>query len=225
MAEVVARIKVRGKHFEISVNLDEALKVRTGKGDLMAALNSSNVFTDLKTGEIAKNSDLTEAFGTTDFHQIATKIIMSGEVQKTQEFREGQREERIKQVVNLVIKNAVDQNGRPYTAERIKRAIQEAHYNVDNRPAEQQLPELIAKLQPIIPIRIETKRIKLIIPAQYTGQVYGILKDYKESEDWLPNGSLQVILNIPSGMQLDFYDKLNHITHGAVQSEELPKKE
>jgi ribosome maturation protein Sdo1 len=32
---------------------------------------------------------------------------------------------------------------------------------------------------------------------------------------------LQAIINLPSGMQLDFYDKLNHITHGAVQSEEM----
>jgi len=224
MAEVVARTKVKGKHFEISVNLDEALKVKAGKGNLMAALNSNSIFTDLKKGEIAKNSDLTDAFGTADFHTIAAKIIASGEIQKTQEFREGQREERVKQVINLVLRNAVDQNGRPYTEERIKRAIQEAHYNVDNRPAEQQLSELIERLQTIIPIKIETKRIKIVIPAQYTGQVYGILKDYKESEEWLPDGSLQAILNIPSGMQLDFYDKLNHITHGAVQSEELPEK-
>jgi ribosome maturation protein Sdo1 len=48
-----------------------------------------------------------------------------------------------------------------------------------------------------------------------------MLKDYKESEDWLANGDLQVIMNIPAGLQLEFYDKLNGITHGAVMSEEL----
>jgi ribosome maturation protein SDO1 len=77
------------------------------------------------------------------------------------------------------------------------------------------------KLKTIIPIKLDTKCIKLTIPAQYTGQVYGLLKDFKESEDWLANGSLQATLNIPAGMQLDFYDKLNAITHGAVHSEEL----
>jgi ribosome maturation protein SDO1 len=87
------------------------------------------------------------------------------------------------------------------------------------------MAELVAKLQPIIPIRIETKRISLTIPARFTGQVYGLLKDYKESEDWLANGDLKAIINIPAGMQLDFYDKLNAITHGAVLSEELKKKE
>ncbi|MBS3071779.1 ribosome assembly factor SBDS [Candidatus Pacearchaeota archaeon] len=221
MPSVTARIKVKGKHYEIQVNLDEALKVREGKGDIMAALESNAVFYDLNKGSHVSTSDLMEAFGTTDFRQIATRIIQKGEVQKTQEFRDAEKEAKIKQVINLIIRNAVDQNGRPYTEERIKRAIEEVHYSFDNKPAEQQMPSLIEKLKTVIPIKIETKKIKLTIPAQYTGQVYGLLKDFKESEEWLANGSLQVIMNIPSGLQIDFYEKLNNITHGTVQSQEI----
>lgn len=224
MPKVTARTKVKGKHFEIEVDLDEALKVKAGKGDIMRALEFPRIFTDMKKGNAAKENDLIECFGTKDAYQIATKIITSGEVQKTQEFRDSEKEARVKRVVDLLLKNAVDQNGRPYTEDRIKRALDETHASIDSRPAEQQLPDIVAKLQVIIPIRVETKKIKLTIPAQYTGQVYGLLKDYKESEDWLANGSLQVVLNIPAGMQLDFYDKLNSITHGAVQSEEIQEK-
>lgn len=224
MSKVTARLNVKGKHFEIEVDLDEALKIKAGKGDIMSALAFPRIFSDMKKGNAAKESDLMDAFGTKDAYQIATKIIISGEVQKTQDFRDSEREMKIKRVIDLLLKNAVDQNGRPYTEERIKRAIEECHYNIDSRAPEQQLPDLLAKLQSVIPIKIETKRVKLTIPAQYTGQAYGILKDYKESEEWLPNGSLSAILNIPSGMQLDFYDKLNSITHGAVQSEELKEK-
>ena len=83
------------------------------------------------------------------------------------------------------------------------------------------MADLIHKLKEIMPIRIETKRIKLTVPAQYTGQVYGIINYYKESENWLANGSLQATLNVPAGLLLDFYDKLNSITHGAAQSEEI----
>ncbi len=225
MPKVVARTKVKGKSYEIEVDLDEALKIKAGKGDIMRALEFPRIFTDMKKGNVAKEADLIESFGTKDAYQIATKIIVSGEVQKTQDFRDAERDAKIKRVIDLLLKNAVDQNGRPYTEERIKRAIEEAHYNFDSRAPEQQLPDLLAKLQVVIPIRIETKRIKLVIPAQYTGQVYGILKDYKESEEWLANGNLEAVLNIPSGMLLDFYDKLNNITHGAVQSQDLPKKE
>ena len=224
MPNVTARTKVKGKHFEIEVDLDEALKVKAGKGDTMLALKFPRIFTDMKKGNVAKETDLVECFGTKDAYQIAAKIISSGEIQKTQDFRDAEKEAKMKRVFDLLLKNAVDQNGRPYTEERIKRAIDEVHYNFDSRPAEQQLPDLLAKLQTVVPIRIETKRVKLTIPAQYTGQAYGVLKDYKESEEWLANGSLAVILNIPSGMQLDFYDKLNGITHGAVQSQDLPQK-
>ena len=224
MAKVTARIKVKGKPFEIEVDLDEALKVKAGKGDIMSALAFPRIFTDMKKGNVAKESDLVECFGTKDAYQVATKIITSGEVQKTQDFRDAEKDAKIKRVLDLLIRNAVDQNGRPYTEERIKRAIEECHYNFDSRTPEQQLPDLLAKLQTVIPIKIETKRIKLVIPAQYSGQAYSVVKDYKESEEWLANGSLSVILNIPAGMQLDFYDKLNSITHGAVQSEELKEK-
>jgi ribosome maturation protein SDO1 len=225
MAHVAARIKVKNKHFEIDVDLDEALKVRTGKGNIMSALITPQVFYDLKKGLKASKADLLEAFGTEDAYEIAKKIISSGEIQKTQEFRDEQRDMKVKRAVNLILKNAVDQFNRPYTEDRIKRAIDEVHYNFDSRPADQQIPDIIAKLQTVLPIKLQIKRVKLVVPAQYTGQVYGLLKDYKESEDWLANGNLQVVLNIPAGMQLDFYDKLNSITHGAVQSEELQEKQ
>jgi ribosome maturation protein SDO1 len=227
MATVTARIKLKGKQYEISVDLDEALKLKSGdpSANITSALQSTAIFYDLNKGTNASESDLKSAFGSADIYEIAKHIIQKGEVQKTQEFRDEEREKKIKQIINLIITNAVDQNGNPYTEERIKRAIEEVHYSFDTRPAEQQMPLLISKLKSVIPIKIETKRIKLTIPAQFTGQVYGILGDFKESEEWLPNGNLQVIVNIPSGMQIDFYDKLNSITHGAAQSEELKTEE
>jgi ribosome maturation protein SDO1 len=224
MPHVTARMKVKGKQYEISVDLDEALKLKAGKGDIMSALQGTAVFVDLKKGNVAPGKDLMDAFGTTDVYEIAKKIINSGEVQKTQEFRDSERDAKVKQLVELIVRNAVDQNGRPHTADRITRAISEAHYNIDNRPADQQLHDAISAIKTVIPIRIDVKRIKIIVPARFTGQVYGILKDMKESEQWLGNGDLEVVLNVPAGMQLDFYDKLNGITHGAARSEDFPEK-
>ncbi|MEK6927647.1 MAG: ribosome assembly factor SBDS [Nanoarchaeota archaeon] len=224
MAKVLARIKLKNKNFEIHVDLDEALKVKSGKGDIMSALDIPKIFSDLKKGQSSSDSDLKDCFGTSDAYEIAKIIITKGEVQKTQEFREEEREAKIKQVLQLIIRNAVDQFNHPYTEDRLKRAIHEVHFNFDNRPADQQMTDLVEALKKVIPIKIEVKRIKLVIPAQYTGGVYALLKDYKESEDWLANGSLQAILNIPAGMQIEFYDKLNKLTHGAIHSEDLPNK-
>jgi len=198
--------------------------LKAGKGDVISALAANSIFYDVNKGTNASKSDLIECFGTDNMHEVAKQIILKGEVQKTQEFRDAEKEAKMKQVIQLILRNAVDQHSRPYTEERITRAISEVHYNFDKRPAEQQMHELIGKLKEIIPIKMEIKRIKITIPAQYTGQAYGILKDYKESEEWLANGSLQATISIPAGLQLDFYDKLNSITHGAVQSEELKQE-
>jgi len=224
MVNVEARVRVKGKHFEIMVDLDEALKVKNAQGDITQALQSNNVFYDLKKGTIASQSDLKDAFGTIELYEVAKKIILSGEVQKTQDFRDEEREKKVKQVVSLIVKNATDQHGRPYTEVRIRSALAEVHFNFDNRPPELQMQDLVHKLKEKIPIKIETKRIKLTVPAQFTGQVYGLVQGYKESEEWLGNGDLQVILNIPAGLAIDFFDKVNSVTHGAVQSEELKEK-
>ncbi len=224
MANVTARIKVKGKNYEIKVNLDEALKFREGKGDIISALDCNAVFYDVDKGNVASNSDLKDAFGTTELYEIVKKIIQKGEVQKTQEFRDAEKEARIKQVIDLILRNAVDQHGRPYTEERIKRAVSEVYFNFDKRPAEQQMNELVNKLKEVIPIRIEVKKIKLKIPARYTGQIYGIINNYKEEENWLVNGDLEVVIVIPAGFQLDFFDRLNSVTHGAIQSEEIVGK-
>jgi ribosome maturation protein SDO1 len=225
MTNVEARIRIKNKHYEINVDLDEALKVKNGDGDINSALQSPQIFYDLKKGTVASQSDLESAFGTSDIYKIAEQIIIKGEVQKTQEFRDEEREKRVKQVINLILVNATDQNGRPYTEDRIKSAVSEVHFNFDKRPPEKQMHDLIGKLKEVIPIKIETKRIKLIVPAQYTGQVYGHIQEYKESEEWLSNGNLQTILNIPAGLLMDFYDKINSIAHGAIQSEELKSEE
>ena len=225
MPNVEARVRIKGKHYEINVDLDEALKVKNGEGDVMLALQSLNIYYDLKKGTVASKLDLKEAFGTTDVYEVAEKIILSGEVQKTQEYRDEEREKKIKQVVSLIVRNATDQNGNPYTEDRIRTAMGEIHYNFDKRPAEQQMQSVIDKLKTIIPIKIETKRIKIIIPAQYTGQLYGLLQENKENEEWLANGNLKVVLNIPAGILMEFYDKINSITHGAVQSSELKQED
>lgn len=221
MTNVTARSKVKGKHYEISVDFEEAMKFKNGEGNITGALNSNSVYYDLAKGTVASQDDLKSAFGTGDLYEIVEKIIKEGEVQKPQEFRSEEREMKIKQVIDLILRNAVDQNGRPYTGERIRRAIDDVHYSFDDRPAERQMPEVVDKLRVVIPIKIDLKKVKLTIPAQFTGQVYGLLKDYKESEEWLGNGDLVVIANVPAGMQIDFYEKLNNVTHGAIQSEEI----
>jgi rRNA metabolism SBDS family protein len=221
MVNTTARIKKIGKHFEILVDLDEALRFKKGEADFVAA-ESEVIFTDIKKGERASEKDLKEAFGTDDVNEIVQKIVKEGDVLTTQEHRDAEQEKKFKQVVDFLVNNVINpQTNNPITAERIKSALDQVHVNIKNVPIENQITEIVENLRKVIPIRIETKKVKITIPAIHTGKVYGIVNQYKEHENWLSNGDLEVIVNIPAGMIMNFYDKLNSATHGSALTEEV----
>jgi ribosome maturation protein SDO1 len=165
---------------------------------------------------------LENAFGTSDPWEIAKKIVKDGEVLVTQEFRDEEREKRVKQVVDFLSRNTINpQTGNPHTPQRIEAALNEAHVNIKNTPIENQINDIMEQLSKILPIRTEVKKIKVIIPAIYTGKVYNLINLYKETENWMNDGSLEVVVSVPAGMVMDFYDKLNSATHGATVTEEI----
>ncbi|HRZ86082.1 MAG TPA: ribosome assembly factor SBDS [Candidatus Paceibacterota bacterium] len=223
MTNVISKLRIEGKNFEILVDLDKAIEFKkTGKGNIFEILETDVVFLDSKKGMRASGKDLMECFKTEDINEIAAKIIKNGDTQIPLEYKEKERDARFKQVVDFFVRNAVDpRTGRPYTPERIEKSLDEAGINLTNKPIDSQINEITSKLKVVIPLKIETKKIRLTIPVTYTGQVYGMLQGYKESEEWLSNGDLKVIVNIPVGFQMEFYDKLNAVTHGSLVSEEL----
>jgi len=221
MAQTTARVTRDGKHFEILVDLDEALKVKRGEGDVGVAVLTDSVFYNLKSGEHVSSEDLQKAFETSDFMKVAEKIIKQGEVVRTSESIKGVHDAKYKQVVDFLVRNAVSPEGRPYTPDRIMKALGEAHINVKNRSIESQISEITDALAKILPINIETKKIRLIIPAVHTGKAYGTVKEFMIDEKWKNNGDLEVIVEMPAGLVMDFYDKINSVTSGSVMSEEV----
>jgi ribosome maturation protein SDO1 len=224
MTQTTAHFSKQGKHYEILVDLEEALKVRKEQGSINAAVVTDKVFYNLKSGEVASSSDLLTTFGTNDFIAICQKIIKSGMIEMPEQFVKKEMEQKYKQVVDFLTKNAVSPEGRPYTPERIQRALEEAHVNVKNKPVADQVQDIIEQLKVVLPLKIEMKRLRITIPAQYTGRGYGILHEYIEKEEWLSNGDLQAILKMPAALVFDFYDKLNGVTHGSAFSEEIKEK-
>jgi rRNA metabolism SBDS family protein len=221
MTQTTARIRKGANSFEILVDLDEALKVRKGEGNISSAVLTDSVFHNLKSGEHASKDVLEIEFGTGDFYEICSKIIKSGEVVLPTEYINERSEQKYKQVVDFLVKNAVSPEGRPYTPDRIMSALKEARIEVKNKPVESQIKEIVEHLQKVIPLKMETKRIRITIPAQHTGKAYGIVNEFKEEEEWLSNGDLVIVIKIPAGMVMDFYDKLNSCTHGSSLAEEI----
>ena len=216
-----ARIKKAGKRFEIIVDLDNAMKLK--KGEISSiSIEGDSIFSDSKKGQRASPSDLKEAFGTEDINEIANIIIKEGEVLTTQEYRDEEQEKKFKQIVDFLVTNAINpQTNNPHTPERIKSALEEAHVNIKKVPVENQINEIVEIINKVIPLKIETKKIKITVPAVHTGKAYGIVNQYKEGEKWKDDGSLEVIVNIPAGIVIDFYDKLNSVTHGSALTEEI----
>ncbi len=222
MTDVIARIKVKGKHYEIFVDVEKALQFKKGSGNIDNALSTNKIFYNSKEGLHVSDSDLMNAFGTSDIKKIAEKIIRQGEIQVPKEYKDKERENKKKQIVDFLARYAIDpRTNLPHTAERMSSAVDEAGINIDNRPIGQQITEAIEKIRKILPIKIKTKRLKLRVPAEHTGKVYGLISEYKESENWLSNGDLECMISLPVGLQEDFYDKLNEITHGSAITQEI----
>lgn len=223
MTQTTARIKRGGKHFEILVDLEEALKVRNESpgANINSAVLTNDIFYNLKSGEHASTEDLQEFFETTDAIQVAEKIIKSGEVVRTSESIKDEQEKKYKQVVDFLSRNAVSPSGIPYTPDRIMKSLSEAHVNIKNKSIESQISEIIDQLSKILPLKIEKKKFKITIPAAQTGKAYGTVKEFMIKENWLSNGNLEAQIEVPSGIMIDFFEKLNNQTHGAVMSEEL----
>ena len=193
--------------------------------DVLAVME---VFTDSRKGLEASPKAMEEAFGTTDAQEVALAIIKKGDIQLTQEHRQRIREQKMRQLINLLHINAVDAKTHlPHPMQRIEAALAEAKFHLDeNKPVEAQLHDAIDRLRPIMPIRFEVKEMNVKISPQYTGKAYGVLKKFGPllREEWQNNGYLHAVVEIPGGLETDFYEQLNAVCHGEVEVSVLKAK-
>jgi len=223
---VIARLSSHGTQFEVLVDPDLALSLRSGgEVDIRDVLAANEVFKDSKKGERASEEIIRKVFGSTDVFRVAEQIIRRGEIQVTTEQRRRMREERLRQVVTLISKRAINpQTGTPHPPARVEAALEQARAHVDEfKSAEEQLPSIVKALQPILPLKFEARRIAVKIPAQYASRVQGVVRGFAtvKREEWLADGSWAAVVEIPAGVQAEFFDRLNELTRGEVQTKVL----
>ncbi|MGC8816460.1 MAG: ribosome assembly factor SBDS [Candidatus Hadarchaeum sp.] len=223
---VVARLSSHGTTFEVLVDPELALSLRQGGTvDMRSLLASDKIFKDSKKGDVASEEMIKKVFGTTDVFQVAEQIVKRGEVQVTTEQRRRMREQRLRQVVAMISRRAVNpQTGLPHPPARIESAINEAKVQIDEyKSAEEQLPKIVKALTPILPLKFETKRVAIRIPASYVGRVQRTVREFGtvKQEQWLNDGSWAVVVEIPAGVQGEFFDRLNDLTRGEVETKVL----
>jgi ribosome maturation protein SDO1 len=219
---IIARIEKAGEKFELFVDPKLAYDYKTGqKKDLNNVVLVDEVFKDARKGERQTASAVKKFFGTDEFQKVAETILKEGELQLTTDQRRKIVEEKRLKLVNLIARNCVDPRTKaPHPPARIEAALETARYHIDEfKSAEEQLEKAIDSLIEIIPIKMEKARIAVKIPVEHTAHAYSMLKEYGvQKEEWGSDGSLLAVIEIPAGIQGEFYDKLNKATQGAAQT-------
>jgi len=215
---VIARYQSGELTFEILVEPENAYKLKRGENvSIENVIASRDVFSDSKKGLRASDSDLNKVFGSNNFEKILAKIIKDGEIQLTTEQKRKMQEDKTKQIVNMIAKNAVDpRTHAPHPPQRIEKALEQARIHVDPfKSAQEQVEGALKAIRPILPIKFEIVRIAVKIPPEHAPRVFSVLKEYKTiKEEWASDGSLLAMIEIPAGIQGDFFDKLNKMTAG-----------
>ncbi len=220
----VARLKKAGETFEIDIDPDLAIKFKQGDDSIRIReiMKAPQIFNDAKKGLVASENRMQSVFGTKDPYEVAKIIIKEGEIQLTAEYRAKLVEEKKKKIINIIHRNGIDPRTKlPHPADRIENAFKEAKIHIhEYRKAEDQVKDILAKLRPILPIKFEVREIEVHIPAEFAGKSYSIIKSYCKikKDNWNNDGSLTTVVEIPAGLTEEFFDKLNNLTHGKVES-------
>jgi len=216
------KLTIEGEHYEILVNPDSALSYKQGRNvEPSAVIAVDEVYSDSRKGLRANSEKLKLHFGTDDHAKAALEILRRGELNLTQDQRKRLTDEKRKAIIAAISKNFVDPRTMlPHPPTRIDQAMQEARVNIDPfQDSNEQMKTVVESLRTILPLKSEKIRLQVKVAAQYSGQAIGVLKNFGEiiKEDWLGDGTLSAIVEIPAGGQPGLLDRLGSTTKGAAQ--------
>ena len=222
---VTARLESHGERFEVLVDPDAALAIKRGEfdGELENVIAAEDVFEDASRGDRPAENALEEVFGTTEPMEIIPEVIERGEIQITADQRREMQEQKHKQLVQHITRNAVNpqMDDAPHPPERIESALEEAGFKIDPmEPVESQVDEALDLLRPVIPIRFDEMTVAVQVPPDYAGSAQAQIRQFGdlESEEWQSDGSWVGVIRFPAGMQNEFYNVVNEHTSGEAET-------
>lgn len=229
---VTARLESHGERFEVLIDPDAALEMKRNEfdDDIEDVIAAEDVFENAARGDRPAEEDLKTVFETTEPLSIIPTVVKDGEIQITAEQRREMQEQKRKQLINQIARNAVNpqMDNAPHPPERIERALEEAGFRVDPmEPVESQIDDALDDLRPVIPIRFDEVTVAVQVPASDAGKTQAQVREYGdlEREEWQPDGSWVGVVTFPAGMQNDFYDLMNELTSGEAETRILKDKD
>jgi ribosome maturation protein SDO1 len=219
---VIAKYDSQGEHFELIVDPDKAFDYKMGKKvSLSEILISDEIYRDAKKGLKASEESLMKVFKTLDVSKIASTILLKGQVSLTAEQRQKLIDAKRRQIVDFISRNCIDpRTNLPHPPTRIELAINEARISIDPfKDAREQAIEVIKALRAILPLKIAQVIARVKIPQKYASRAQPVISKLGElkKSNWLSDGGWQGEIEIPAGMQVEFIEKVNSLTHGEAE--------
>ncbi len=221
---VIARLDRDGERFEILVDPEMAHKFKNDPEsvEITELLAVEEIFKGAHKGDRASSEMLNKSFSTSDTLEVARLILEKGEIQLTTDQRKKMQEEKRKQIVNIISRNCINPISKtPHPPQRIEMAMEEAKINVDPfKSPEAQVNDVLKGLRPLLPIRMEMTAIAIKVPAAHYGKLVSEFRSYGKilREEWGSGGEWMCVVEIPAGLQLEFFDLINSRTHGEAST-------
>jgi len=221
-----ARLAKGQDHFEILVKPQQALDYKLGKQVSMSqVLLIEEIYSDSGKGTRASEEKLQKHFGTTDPVKVAEEVMKTGELQLTTEQRRQLVEDKRKQIVTIISRNALDpRTGTPHPPMRIEQAMGQIRLSIDPyKSAEEQAKQVIEELRPILPMKMEQMKIAVKVFPEHAARAYNAFKSFGNvsKEQWQSDGSLIAVVEMPAGMYGSFIEKIGKLTQGTIQTKVL----
>lgn len=224
---VTAKLDKSGLELQILVDPEIALRFREERGtiplDLDELLAVEGIFVGpARDGDKASTEQMMKAFETTDLLEAVKIILLKGDLQLTTDQRRRMVERKKKLIIQHIARNAINpQTKAPHPPARIEMAMDEARIHLDPfKSVEAQVQDVLKAIRPLIPIRIETVQVAVKFPAVHAGKAQATLHGWGEVKQsaWQEDGSYIAVIEIPGGMQTEFYSELNKRTQGEVET-------
>jgi ribosome maturation protein SDO1 len=219
----IARLTKENEHFEVLVKPQKALDYRNGKiSSITEVLAAEIIFSDANKGTKVSEEAMQKAFKTIDALKIADEILKKGTLQLTTDQRRKMVEDKRKQIVDFISRQAVDpKTNLPHPPARIENAMEQIRYPIDPyKPIEEQAKDIEKLLRPILPLKIEQVTVAIRIPAEHSARAYGTIKTLGniKREEWRSDGSWYGELELPAGSYASLLNKLGSVTKGSGEA-------
>ncbi|MBU4536277.1 MAG: ribosome assembly factor SBDS [Euryarchaeota archaeon] len=220
---VIARLESFGERFEILVDPDLSAEYKKDPSmGLEEVLAVQEIFKDAKKGDKASEEAMLKVFESVDSLEVASAIIQKGQIQLTAQQRREMLEEKYKKIVNKIARESINpQNGLPHPTRRIEKAMEEAKVHIDPfKPVDEQVQLVLKAIRVKIPIRFEKVKMAIKLPGEVAGSSYSDISKFGKilKEEWQQDGSWIAVVEIPGGLQDNFYQKMSQLTGGELEA-------